>query len=39
MVSYGSLAGALKPEARLTEAGEIEFTWEDNSNYLPHNGQ
>ena len=31
MVSLGSLPGALNPEARITPAGEIEFTWENNS--------
>ena len=30
-VSQGNLPGALNPQVRLTTAGEIEFTWEDNS--------
>ena len=31
LVSHGLLPGAVNPEARLTPAGEIEFTWENNS--------
>ena len=33
-VSQGNLPGAINPQVRLTTAGEIEFTWEDNRNAM-----